>query len=104
MLLLLIPACLGPQDVGAGGTELSVVTDRAQGATSLASGTLEVMVHRRTLLDDWRGVGEPLNETQNFCAYGCDSPGLIVRGTHLLAFQARPDGFHEEESSSSRRK
>ena len=93
MLLGFKPLCCGSQDVSAGGAELSVLTERAQGATSLASGSLEVMVHRRTLLDDWRGVGEPLNETQASCAYGCESPGLIVRGTHLLALQACLDGF-----------
>ena len=36
--------------------------DRSVGAASLSEGALEVMVHRRLLVDDSRGVGEPLNE------------------------------------------
>ncbi|CAM9878394.1 unnamed protein product, partial [Phaeothamnion confervicola] len=43
--------------------QLTVLTDRAQGAASLADGALELMLHRRVLADDDRGVGEPLNET-----------------------------------------
>lgn len=65
-----------------------MLVDRAQGGTSLKSGSVEIMVHRRTLLDDSRGVAEPLNETIASCRF-CDSPGLIVRGTHLLAIRVR---------------
>ena len=83
--------------------KLCVLTDRAQGGTSLRDGELELMVsrhssfssdytfrsvlfytndrprqiHRRLLKDDAFGVGEALNET----AYG---EGLIVRGQHYL--------------------
>ena len=72
------------QDKNAG--ELSVLVDRAQGGSSLKSGSVEIMLHRRTLFDDSRGVAEPLNETISSCR-DCDSPGLIVRGTHLLAIK-----------------
>jgi hypothetical protein len=68
--------------------ELSVLVDRGQGGTSLRSGEVEIMVHRRTLLDDWRGVAEPLNETEGSCR-SCNSPGLVVRGSHLLALEVR---------------
>nr|XP_033811493.1 lysosomal alpha-mannosidase isoform X2 [Geotrypetes seraphini] len=58
--------------------QLTVLTDRSQGGSSLLSGSLELMVHRRLLFDDHRGVGEPLLEDG---AYG---KGLIVRGSHRL--------------------
>jgi hypothetical protein len=58
--------------------QLAVLTDRAQGATSLRSGELELMVHRRTLVDDGRGVVEPLNETACGCT-NCDCPGARAR-------------------------
>ena len=56
---------------------VSLLTDRSQGATSLNTGELEVMVHRRCEVDDWFGVGEALEET----AFGA---GLVARGSHLI--------------------
>jgi lysosomal alpha-mannosidase len=61
------------------GTQLTVLTDRAEGGSSLKDGQLELMVHRRLLVDDWLGVSEPLNETG-------DGDGLVVRGVHRLVF------------------
>ena len=55
--------------------QFTVLTDRSQGGSSLNDGQLELMVHRRLLHDDGRGVGEALNET---------GQGLIVRGRHLV--------------------
>ena len=72
---------------------LAVVTDRAQGGASLASGALELMLHRRLLLDDWRGVAEPLNETQCGCS-ACACAGLIARGVHRVLLQARCRSGH----------
>ena len=37
---------------------LTVMTDRAQGVTSLKPGEMEIMVHRVTNRDDWKGLGE----------------------------------------------
>ena len=71
----------------AGKAEVAVLTDRAQGGASLQRGQLEVMLHRRTLLDDWRGVAEPLNETMQGCR-DCPSAGLVARGRHWLTLQA----------------
>ena len=75
---------LGLQEEGK--AELSVLLDRAQGGASLASGQVEVMLHRRTLFDDQRGVGEPLNETMQGLM-NCPSVGLVARGRHWLSLQ-----------------
>ncbi|XP_052465478.1 lysosomal alpha-mannosidase [Carassius gibelio] len=58
--------------------QLTVVTDRSQGASSLYNGSLEIMLHRRLLYDDNRGVGEPLSEPGDFL------DGLVARGRLLL--------------------
>ena len=57
---------------------LAVAVDRSQAGSSLADGELELLVHRRLLFDDRRGVGEPLNEP------GLDGAGLIIRGRHWI--------------------
>jgi hypothetical protein len=46
------------------GNRLSILIDRAEGCSSIQDGQIEVMVHRRLLYDDGKGVGEPLNETE----------------------------------------
>ncbi|KAI5733288.1 hypothetical protein M8J76_010128 [Diaphorina citri] len=58
--------------------QMSVLTDRAQGGTSLRKGEIELMIHRRLLHDDGKGVDEPLDEK------GVDGKGLTVRGKHWL--------------------
>jgi len=70
-----------------GTRQLTILNDRTQGGASLTSGQLEIMVHRRTLEDDWRGVGEPMNETQGITPYPYANrvgPGLGISGTHTL--------------------
>ncbi|XP_067829073.1 lysosomal alpha-mannosidase [Heptranchias perlo] len=61
-----------------GKIQLTVLTDRSQGGSSIMDGSLELMVHRRLLHDDSRGVEEELSEP------GYDGKGLIVRGKHLI--------------------
>ncbi|XP_021563703.1 LOW QUALITY PROTEIN: lysosomal alpha-mannosidase [Carlito syrichta] len=58
-----------------GNMQLTVLTDRSQGGSSLRDGSLELMVHRRLLKDDQRGVEEPLME---------EGSGARVRGRHLV--------------------
>ncbi|XP_015893889.3 probable alpha-mannosidase At5g13980 isoform X1 [Ziziphus jujuba] len=43
--------------------EFSILVDRSVGGTSITDGQIELMLHRRLLLDDSRGVAEALNET-----------------------------------------
>ncbi|CAF1687975.1 unnamed protein product, partial [Adineta ricciae] len=57
-----------------------IMLDRSQGGSSMHDGSVELMIHRRTLYDDSQGVGEPINET----AYG---QGLVVRGKHYLIIE-----------------
>lgn len=59
--------------------QLSLLTDRAQGGTSLKSGEMELMLHRKCLNDDAFGVGESLQE-QEF------GQGLVVRGQYYLTW------------------
>lgn len=61
---------------GSAATTLAIAVDRSEGGSSMVDGQLELMVHRRLLHDDGRGVGEALNEP------GIDGKGLIVRGRH----------------------
>lgn len=70
-----------------------MVPDRAQGGASLAAGALELMLHRRTLLDDQRGVAEALNETECGCR-DCACAGLIARGVHRVLLQARRSAWN----------
>jgi hypothetical protein len=52
--------------------QLTIVTDRSQGGSSLLPGEVELMVNRRITHDDGRGVGEPLNED------------IVVRGKYWI--------------------
>jgi len=73
--------------------QLTILTDRPQGGASLNNGALELMIHRRLLRDDQKGVAENLNETEfityDFDGAFCQFPrrhgvGLTVSGVHYL--------------------
>uniref|UniRef100_A0A7N0T7N2 Alpha-mannosidase n=1 Tax=Kalanchoe fedtschenkoi TaxID=63787 RepID=A0A7N0T7N2_KALFE len=69
--------------------ELSLLVDRAVGGTSLVDGQIELMLHRRLIHDDVRGVGEVLNET--VCvADKCE--GLTIQGKFYLRIDPLGEG------------
>ncbi|KAL1517915.1 hypothetical protein ABEB36_001615 [Hypothenemus hampei] len=57
--------------------EFAVLTDRAEGGSSLIDGQIELMILRNTISDDQLGVGEALIEL----AY--DRP-IVARGSHYI--------------------
>ncbi|VDM51702.1 unnamed protein product [Angiostrongylus costaricensis] len=59
--------------------QLTVLTDRSEGVTSIEGG-LEIMLHRRCFVDDHWGVEEALDEPGN-------GDGLVARGTHYIALK-----------------
>ncbi|XWS51498.1 hypothetical protein CRYUN_Cryun12cG0181500 [Craigia yunnanensis] len=61
--------------------ELSILVDRSVGGSSIKDGQLELMLHRRLLHDDGRGVAEALNET--VCVLNKCS-GLTIVGKYYL--------------------
>lgn len=70
-------------------TEFSVLVDRAIGGSSLEDGQIELMLHRRLLLDDSRGVAEALNET-DCVADNCK--GLTVQGKYYYRIDPLGEG------------
>ena len=42
--------------------QFTIMNDRSQGGSVLTNGSVEIMQNRRLMYDDWRGVGEPLDE------------------------------------------
>ncbi|WCJ28982.1 Alpha-mannosidase [Euphorbia peplus] len=70
-------------------SELSVLVDRAVGGASIADGQLELMLHRRMLADDGRGVEETLLEdvcVDNKCE------GLTARGKYYVSIDKLGSG------------
>ncbi|KAG6702974.1 hypothetical protein I3842_07G062300 [Carya illinoinensis] len=63
-------------------SELSVLVDRATGGASIEDGEVELMLHRRMLHDDSRGVGEALNES---VCVNKTCEGLTVRGNYYIS-------------------
>ncbi|CDW79296.1 glycosyl hydrolases family 38 protein [Stylonychia lemnae] len=48
------------------GNQMTIMNDKSQGGSVLEPGRIEIMQSRRTLFDDSRGMGEPLNETDQY--------------------------------------
>jgi hypothetical protein len=73
------------------GAAIAIATDRSQGGSSLEDGGLELMVQRRTLADDFRGVDEPMNETDlgitAYPPYGNatrQGNGVVIKGKQFI--------------------
>ncbi|XP_031357681.1 lysosomal alpha-mannosidase-like [Photinus pyralis] len=56
---------------------VAILNDRSQGGSSLKSGEIELMLHRRLMNDDEYGVDEVLDEKE----YG---QGVVARGRHYM--------------------
>ncbi|KAK9104022.1 hypothetical protein Scep_020866 [Stephania cephalantha] len=69
--------------------ELSVMVDRSIGGSSIQDGQIELMLHRRLLHDDSRGVAESLNET--VCVLDKCS-GLTIRGNFYVRIDPLGEG------------
>lgn len=65
--------------------QLSILTDRTHGGSSINDGQIEIMLHRRLLWDDSLGVLEPLDEL------GINLKGLIAKGKIYLLFNSTVD-------------
>lgn len=59
---------------------MTVMVDRSEGGTVLEEGCIELMLHRRTIFDDERGVFEALNETD------ADGKGMRQYIRHYIVF------------------
>uniref|UniRef100_A0AC35FAW4 Alpha-mannosidase n=1 Tax=Panagrolaimus sp. PS1159 TaxID=55785 RepID=A0AC35FAW4_9BILA len=76
-------------------TQLSILTDRSQGGTSLTDGNVELMLHRRMYDDDSFGVEEPLDEPGN------DKRGLVARGRQWLILEPKTKNSQKEQRKSA---
>jgi hypothetical protein len=87
----------------------AVLVDRSQGGGSVSEGQVEIMVQRRTVADDARGVDEALNETTGgmspYPPYGDRSrhgDGVIVRGTQRIMIGSGSSGASLARSEMDR--
>lgn len=58
--------------------QMTVMNDRSQGGASIENGSIELMQNRRLLLDDRRGLDEPLDEVQ------ADGLGIAVNAQYRV--------------------
>lgn len=57
---------------------MTVMNTRSQGGSVIKDGRIELMQNRRINNDDWRGMGEPLNETD------AGGNGITVPATYFV--------------------
>ncbi|KAF5188201.1 Alpha-mannosidase [Thalictrum thalictroides] len=69
--------------------EFSVLVDRSVGGSSLEDGQIELMLHRRFLHDDTKGVGEVLNET---VCVSEECTGLTIQGKFYFRIDPLGEG------------
>ena len=69
-----------------------MLTDRAQGVTSIVEGQIDILIHRRLLKDDHKGVQEPLNETNLW-----NEEGLFQRLRHQIMFSPDDNSFRRQQ-------
>ncbi|GMQ09534.1 hypothetical protein CsSME_00052871 [Camellia sinensis var. sinensis] len=69
--------------------EFSILVDRSVGGSSIVDGQLELMLHRRLLHDDSRGVAEALNEI--VCVRD-ECTGLTIQGKYYLRIDPLGEG------------
>ena len=72
-----INTAISLKDVGST-RQFTVMNDRSQGGTSIAPGTIELMQNREAPSDDFKGVGEPLRETNEY------GKGIRVKATYYV--------------------
>ncbi|KAK9278049.1 hypothetical protein L1049_027607 [Liquidambar formosana] len=70
-------------------TELSILVDRSVGGSSIVDGQLELMLHRRLLRDDDKGIAEALDET--VCVLD-ECTGLTIQGKYYLRIDPLGEG------------
>ncbi|KAI3671466.1 hypothetical protein L1987_87204 [Smallanthus sonchifolius] len=70
-------------------SELSILVDRSVGGSSIVDGQLELMLHRRLLYDDGKGVAEAINEA---VCVSDDCRGLAVQGKYYLRLDPLGEG------------
>lgn len=72
-----------------GNKELSILVDRSVGGSSIKDGQIELMLHRRLLNDDGRGVAEALDEK---VCLDDQCEGLVIEGKYYLKIDPQGDG------------
>mmetsp|Transcript_3883 Transcript_3883/g.3636 ORF Transcript_3883/g.3636 Transcript_3883/m.3636 type:complete len:519 (+) Transcript_3883:1483-3039(+) len=76
--------------------QFTILNDRAQSGTSLRSGEIEILIHRRTTFDDDRGVEEPLDERNS------DNSTISVQIQHQV-IGATIESLHKENYNEVKR-